>query len=239
MISLGCYKLDVEEMLLSRDGEKIVLEPKVLEVLLYFIKNKARYITMDELHNNLWQGRIVSDAAVRRIISKLRILFNDDHKAPTYIKSLPKRGYKLICSVSHSRTSKTSHSQLDHVGSPPYIIANGNDDSFPSITNSDTFDTKNIESNSPNKIILFSEQKKIFIVVITLIFLFSIFIFTNRGFQDTPSSQTPHVIETKIINSLPGEKLSIAQSPNGEYMAFSGKVSDTVIQQAFKYISNT
>jgi len=101
VISLGSYKLDVEEMLLNRDGEKVTLEPKVLEVLLYFIKNKERYITMEELHENLWQGRIVSDAAVRRIISKLRILFNDNHKAPKYIKSLSKRGYKLICNVDY------------------------------------------------------------------------------------------------------------------------------------------
>jgi len=101
VISLGCYKLDVDEMLLSRDGEKVILEPKVLEVLLYFVEHNERYITMAELHENLWQGRIVSDAAVRRIISKLRILFNDDHKDPNYIKSLSKKGYKLICNIEY------------------------------------------------------------------------------------------------------------------------------------------
>ncbi len=226
LLSRGSYKLDVEEMLLSRDGEKVILEPKVLEVLLYFIENKARYITMDELHENLWQGRIVSDAAVRRIISKLRILFNDDHKAPNYIKSLPKRGYKLICDVKHTSNNR-SNLQFDNIDSPPSIIAIDNDDSFPNTTNSNTLCTNNIENNSPNKGILFNIQKKLFIVAITFIFLFSIFIFTNRVFQNIPPSQTPHAIETEIISSFPGEKRSIAQSPNGEYIAFSGKVSDS------------
>ena len=226
VISLGSYKLDVEEMLLSRDGEKVILEPKVLEVLLYFIENKARYITMDELHEKLWQGRIVSDAAVRRIISKLRILFNDDHKAPSYLKSLNKRGYKLICSVSHT-SNNMRNSQFDHLDSSPSIMANNNDNSFPNTISPETLSTNNKESNSPNKGKLFSVQKKLLIAIIAFIFLFSRLIFTSWEFQGTPSYQTTPVVQTEIISSFPGEKLSIAQSPNGEYIAFSGKISDS------------
>ncbi|MBU2971605.1 winged helix-turn-helix domain-containing protein [Pseudoalteromonas sp. C2R02] len=99
MIKIGCFTLNVEDIVLTRDGVDVILEPKVLSVLLYFCENKDRYISMTELHENVWKGRCVSDAAVRRIISKIRLLFNDDHKSPKYIQSLPKRGYKLICSV--------------------------------------------------------------------------------------------------------------------------------------------
>lgn len=101
MIEIGGYILDKDEMTLSRDGNSVKLEPKVLDVLIYFCKNKKRYISMTELHENVWQNRCVSDAAVRRSIGKLRQLFKDDHKAPTFIQSLPKRGYKLICQVSN------------------------------------------------------------------------------------------------------------------------------------------
>lgn len=100
-------------MTLSRDGASVRLEPKVLDVLIYFYENGNRYISMTELHEKVWHDRVVSDAAVRRIIGKLRVLFDDDHKAPTYIQSLPKRGYKLICKTSnphHSQTISKSHS---------------------------------------------------------------------------------------------------------------------------------
>jgi len=101
VISIGSYILNQEEMTLSHDGKSAKLEPKVLDVLIYFYKNENRYISMAELHENVWQDRCVSDAAVRRAIGKLRLLFNDDHKNPSYIQSLPKRGYKLICQTSY------------------------------------------------------------------------------------------------------------------------------------------
>lgn len=100
VINIGSYALDNEEMVLSRNGDVAKLEPKVLAVLIYLCQNKNRYISMAELHEHVWQDRCVSDAAVRRAIGKLRLLFNDNHKDPKYIQSLPKRGYKLICQVS-------------------------------------------------------------------------------------------------------------------------------------------
>ena len=102
-----CY-LDTQEMSLHINEQSILLEPKVFAVLMYFIEHNDRYISMEELHENLWQGRCVSDAAVRRIISKIRIVLNDDHKEPTYLQSLPKRGYKLICPVSQIAETSTS-----------------------------------------------------------------------------------------------------------------------------------
>lgn len=100
LIQLGEYCLGTEDMSLQINEQSIALEPKVFAVLMYFIEHHERYISMDELHENLWQGRCVSDAAVRRIISKIRIVLNDDHKDPKYLQSLSKRGYKLICPVS-------------------------------------------------------------------------------------------------------------------------------------------
>ncbi len=115
MIKIGGYILDKDEMSLSLAGECVKLEPKVLDVLIYFCNNENRYISMAELHENVWQDRCVSDAAVRRSIGKLRQLFNDDHKDPSYIQSLPKRGYKLICQVSklEKKNSATAVSILE------------------------------------------------------------------------------------------------------------------------------
>jgi DNA-binding winged helix-turn-helix (wHTH) protein/Tol biopolymer transport system component len=100
-IRFGEYCLNTEEMSLQINEQSVILEPKVFAVLIYLIEHHERYISMAELHEKLWQGRCVSDAAVRRIISKIRLVLNDDHKNPKYLQSLSKRGYKLICSVSH------------------------------------------------------------------------------------------------------------------------------------------
>ncbi|WMN60558.1 winged helix-turn-helix domain-containing protein [Pseudoalteromonas xiamenensis] len=80
--------------------QNVGLEPKVFAVLLYLFDNKDRYVSVSELHDNLWNGTLVCDAAVRRCISKLRQVLSDNPKEPRFIRSTPKRGYKLVCHVN-------------------------------------------------------------------------------------------------------------------------------------------
>ncbi len=213
MISLGSYKLNVEEMLLIREEEKHILEPKVLEVLLYFIENTDRYLTMEELHENVWAGRIVSDAAVRRIISKLRTLLQDDHKTPTYIKSLPKRGYKLICHVNHyiEEPDETSFS-VSHTGSfNPNIVSTLDNTLQPSIY------------RKLNKFkLLFGIFILLSIAVVTIYY-------NELSREPTKSTQ---LLSTPIL-SLPGEKIAVAESENNQFLAFSGKINDEEGYQIF------
>ena len=71
-----------------------------MQVLSYLIEQQPRIVSLEELHNNVWENQIVTDTAVRRVISKLRVTLNDnDTKNPTYIKSVMKRGYQLIAEV--------------------------------------------------------------------------------------------------------------------------------------------
>jgi DNA-binding winged helix-turn-helix (wHTH) protein len=125
LIKFGEYFLNTEEMSLQINEQSVILEPKVFAVLIYFIEHHERYISMSELHERLWQGRCVSDAAVRRIISKIRLVLNDDHKNPKYLQSFSKRGYKLICSVSHITNLEKEKDQytVSRPSATPYELA--------------------------------------------------------------------------------------------------------------------
>ena len=76
------------------------IEPLVVELLSYFCRNKDQIISREQLIEHVWQGRIVSDSAVNRVITKLRKLFNDDAKKPKFIATFSKKGYKFIAVVS-------------------------------------------------------------------------------------------------------------------------------------------
>lgn len=92
--------------------QRIPLEPKVYEVLCYLLAHQQRFVSLDELHSNVWQGRVVSDTAVRRTISKLRVAFNDQSDTPQYIQSAAKRGYRwLIPTEIDSAVAVTSAEQ--------------------------------------------------------------------------------------------------------------------------------
>lgn len=94
---LGAFEIHPQTKLLLKNKCEIAIEPKVFDVLYYLCKNAGDYVQIDDLHENIWAGRVVSDAAVRRTISKLRNILDCDQTQ--YIKSVHKKGYKIILDV--------------------------------------------------------------------------------------------------------------------------------------------
>ena len=85
-------------------GSKVQIEPLLAEVLAYFCQHAGEVISRDRFIEQVWQGRIVTDNAVNRVIAKLRKLLADDSANPSYIVTLPKKGYRLIAPVTHVNT---------------------------------------------------------------------------------------------------------------------------------------
>lgn len=97
LVSIGEFTVDLDERRIYKAGAELSAEPKVIEVLCYLIQNNERFISLSELHENVWAGRVVTDTAVRRTISKLRTLLDDNEtENPRYIRSQMKRGYQII-----------------------------------------------------------------------------------------------------------------------------------------------
>ncbi|MBU1437888.1 MAG: winged helix-turn-helix domain-containing protein [Gammaproteobacteria bacterium] len=91
-----------DKHLLWRDGETIQLEPKPAEVLAYFCRHPGRLISRDEFIAEVWQGQIVTDNAINRIIAKLRKSLGDSAKQSELIITLPRKGYRFIAPVSQA-----------------------------------------------------------------------------------------------------------------------------------------
>ena len=76
------------------------LEPMAVELLAYFCKNRDRIISRDQLIDEVWHGRLITDNAVSKVVTKLRKLLGDNAKKPQFIATFPKKGYKFIACVS-------------------------------------------------------------------------------------------------------------------------------------------
>ena len=95
-VKLGDFELDTVAQCLHKNGNTIALEPKVYQLLVYLYEHQGRVISLEELHQNIWSGQIVTDTAVRRTVSKLRNALDDtDTQNPVYIHSVMKRGYRF------------------------------------------------------------------------------------------------------------------------------------------------
>lgn len=104
---------DQQQTLTSPTGTQ-QLEPMVVELLRYFCRQPNMIISKDELIEEVWLGRVVSDNAVSKLITKLRKAFSDDAKKPQFIATFPKKGYKFIAAVSQLDTAKITDSQVSN-----------------------------------------------------------------------------------------------------------------------------
>jgi adenylate cyclase len=84
---------------LSRGGEMLRLEPKVMEVLVYLAHRPGQVVTREALEASVWAGSVVSYDALTGAIQKLRKAFKDDPRQPRIIETLSKKGYRLVAPV--------------------------------------------------------------------------------------------------------------------------------------------
>ncbi len=92
-------------------GEHVVdLTPKLIDLLLHLVDHRGTLVTKEALLDALWPGANVTDNALAQAVSELRQALGDDASAPTYIKTVARRGYRFIAPVEplRERTSEAA-----------------------------------------------------------------------------------------------------------------------------------
>lgn len=98
--TFGPFVLDVSEQTLTRDGLDVPLTPKVFDVLRLLVEHQGHLVDKESFIENVWDGDFVEDGALTRSISTLRKALGDTLSDPTYIETVPKRGYRFIAPVA-------------------------------------------------------------------------------------------------------------------------------------------
>jgi len=75
------------------------LTPKLLDLLFYLLARPAVLVTKEELLEGVWPGANVTDNALAQAISDLREALGDEPQAPTYIRTVARRGYRFVAPV--------------------------------------------------------------------------------------------------------------------------------------------
>ncbi len=83
----------------SRNGITAHLEPKVMEVLACLARHAGKPVSKEELLQTVWPNTFVTDDVLKRSISELRRLFEDDVRESRVIQTIHKRGYRLLVPV--------------------------------------------------------------------------------------------------------------------------------------------
>src|SRR5262249_19272766 len=72
---------------------------EVCDLLDYLIRNRERVVSKDDLISTVWQGRIVSDAALTTRINAARNAIGDSGEVQRLIKTLPRKGLRFVGEV--------------------------------------------------------------------------------------------------------------------------------------------
>ncbi len=89
---------------LKRGGSLVHVEPQVLDLLLFLVKERGRLVNRDKILDAVWDGRIVSDSAVSSRIKAARQAIGDDGKRQDFIETVPRRGFRFIAPVEIVQT---------------------------------------------------------------------------------------------------------------------------------------
>jgi TolB-like protein len=109
----GPFELDLATGELRADGKLRAVEPQVFELLALLVANRDRLVTRDELIEKVWEGRVVSDAAVASRVKSARQAIGDDGAAQRLIRTLHGRGYRFVGDVRQQAAATSAVSVPD------------------------------------------------------------------------------------------------------------------------------
>jgi DNA-binding winged helix-turn-helix (wHTH) protein len=96
--AFGEFELDCAEFELFRSGERVRLQRKPLQLLMYLVRNAARTVPSGELVREIWPDVIVTEASVRRAIKGLRAALGGPKDE--LIESRRGYGYRFVGELS-------------------------------------------------------------------------------------------------------------------------------------------
>ena len=93
------------------------------------IRHRDRVVSKDDLISAVWNGRIVSDAALTTRLNAARAAIDDDGDKQHLIKTLPRKGFRFVGAVQEGQTPATASasSAVENDGttqrslSPPHL----------------------------------------------------------------------------------------------------------------------
>ncbi len=102
MVRFGVFELDLEAGELRKQGIKIRLQPKPLQMLQILLERPGEVVTRNELCQRLWGDETFVDfeSGLNTAANRLRLKLGDSAESPRYVETLARTGYRFIAPVA-------------------------------------------------------------------------------------------------------------------------------------------
>jgi TolB-like protein len=101
----GSFELDLAKVELRDEGASRPVEPQVFALIALLVEHRERMVSRDELIEKVWDGRVVSDAAIASRIKSARQALGDDGREQRFIRTIHGQGFRFVGEVSATPVS--------------------------------------------------------------------------------------------------------------------------------------
>ena len=123
-VRFGEFELDEANALLLRGGRSIDLAPTPFGLLCTLARHPGALQTKHMLLDAVWGHRFVSDSVLKTAISDLRSVLGDDSRAPRFIETVARRGYRFIAkpaALAVATSSPTDATESEHAQGKAFV----------------------------------------------------------------------------------------------------------------------
>ncbi|GEM_PF-619992 len=110
---LGEWWVEPQTNRIKNPSGSSVIEHRIMELLVYLASRPGEVVSSDEIHSQVWRNVVVGDHSIYQSIATLRKVLKDNATQPSYIETIPKKGYRLIAKV-----------EVTGFGNPDHLISN-------------------------------------------------------------------------------------------------------------------
>jgi pimeloyl-ACP methyl ester carboxylesterase/DNA-binding winged helix-turn-helix (wHTH) protein len=80
-------------------GRPVHVEPQVFDILVYLIRHRGRVVARADLLDEIWGGRVVSEATLGSRINAARRTIGDSGLEQNAIRTVPRHGFRFVADV--------------------------------------------------------------------------------------------------------------------------------------------
>jgi Tol biopolymer transport system component/DNA-binding winged helix-turn-helix (wHTH) protein len=122
VIFFGAFAADLQTQELRKRGVRLRLPGQSFQILKMLLERPGELVTREELHAALWPSDTFVDFehGVNAAVNRLRDVLGDSAENPTFIETLPRRGYKFIAPIETPVSKESTVSvSADRLEPPP------------------------------------------------------------------------------------------------------------------------
>jgi len=112
LYSFGPYALDATQRVLHRSTERLRLTPREIDVLIALVERHGEIVDKSRIFERVWKGVCVEECNLSQHVATLRRILGDDAQKPSYIETVPRRGYRFVAQVARASRSSIAAAAL-------------------------------------------------------------------------------------------------------------------------------